>query len=58
LKGDKQVADTNRAAEFQAQVDHNHGQSAPNMSNWSRGAQDAYLAQREAIRKQEEANKK
>jgi hypothetical protein len=57
LKGDKQVADTNKAAEQQAQLDHNHGQSAPNMSNWSPGARDAYQAQRDWIKRQEDAKK-
>jgi hypothetical protein len=58
MKGEKQVADTKKAAEQQAQVDHNHGQSAPNMTNWSPNARDSYHAQREAIRKQEEDAKR
>jgi hypothetical protein len=51
------MADVNKAAEIQALVDHNQGQGAPNMTNWSSGARDAYQAQTEAIRRQEEAKK-
>jgi hypothetical protein len=57
LKGDKMV-DTNKAAQQQAQTDHNSGQSAPNMTNWSTGARDAYQTQRDWIQRQEDAKKK
>ena len=56
LKGDK-MADVNKAAQQQAQTDHNSGQSAPNMTNWSPGARDAYRTQRDWIKRQEEAKK-
>lgn len=57
LKGDK-MADANKAAQQQAQTDHNSGQSAPNMTNWSPGTRDAYQAQRDWIQRQEDAKKK
>jgi len=51
------MADGKKTAEAQAQVDHDHGQPVPNMTNWDPGARDSYQAQREALRKQEEARK-
>lgn len=51
------MSDTNRAAEQQALVDHNHGQSAPNTSNWDYGARNAYESQRAWLKQQEDAKK-
>ena len=51
------MADVNKAAQDKAQSDHNSGQSAPNMTNWSPGARDAYQIQREHIQRQEDAKK-
>jgi hypothetical protein len=57
LKGDSTMADVNKAAQDKAQSDHNSGQSAPNMTNWSPGARDAYQTQRDWIQRQEDAKK-
>jgi len=56
LKGDT-MADVNKAAQTQAETDHKSGQSAPNMTNWSPGARDAYQTQRDWIQRQEDAKR-
>lgn len=51
------MADVNKAAQTQAETDHKSGQSAPNMTNWSPGARDAYQTQRDWIQRQEDAKR-
>lgn len=57
MKGDRAMADVNKAAETQAQVDHRYGQSAPNLSMLPPSAREAYQRELDHIKRMEDAKK-
>jgi len=51
------MADVNKAAQIQAQVDHTHGQSAPNLANLPHSAREVYQREADYLKRMEEAKK-
>ena len=51
------MADVNKTAETQAQVDHRYGQSAPNLATLPPSAREAYQRELDHIKRMEDAKK-